>query len=104
MNSFVLSGISVSGMNVKESSLDRRHVVVSCTLSFNETSITTHALIDTEATGYAFMDKDFVSTHNIPTLEIKKLSQPSALAPLPHNPCHSHPCNVTHFLGSFPYE
>ena len=47
-------------------------MVVSCTLSYNETSIKTHALIDTGATGYAFMDKDFVSAHNIPTLELKK--------------------------------
>ena len=47
-------------------------MVVSCTLSYNETSINTHALIDTGATGYAFMDKDFVSTNNIPTLELKK--------------------------------
>ena len=71
-NSFVLSGISVSGINIEESSLDGRYMVVSCTLSFNETSITTHALIDTGATGYAFMDKDFISTHNIPTIELKK--------------------------------
>ena len=47
-------------------------MVVSCTLSYNEILINTHALIDTGATGYAFMDKDFVSTHNIPTLELKK--------------------------------
>ena len=31
------------------------------------------------------------------------VSQPSAPEPLPHNPCYSHPCHVTHFLGSFPY-
>ena len=47
-------------------------MVVSCTLSYNETSIKTHTIIDTGATGYAFMDKDFVSEHNIPTLELKK--------------------------------
>ena len=47
-------------------------MVVSCTLYFNEKSITTNALIDTRATGYRFMDKDFVSTYNIPTLELKK--------------------------------
>ena len=47
-------------------------MVVSCTLSYNETSIKTHALIDTGATGYEFKDKDFVSAHNIPTLELKK--------------------------------
>ena len=47
-------------------------MVVSCTLSYNETSINTHALIDTGATEYAFMDKNFVSTYNIPTLELKK--------------------------------
>ena len=47
-------------------------MVVSCTLSYNEKSIKTHALIDTGATGYAFMDKYFVSAYNIPTLELKK--------------------------------
>ena len=72
MGSFVLSGISVSGINVEESSLDRRYIVVLCTLSYNETSINTHAIIDAGATDYAIMDQDFVSTHNIPTLELKK--------------------------------
>ena len=47
-------------------------MVVSCTLSYNEISINSHALIDTGVTGYVFMDKDFVSTYNIPTLELKK--------------------------------
>ena len=72
LGSFVLSGIYVSGINVEESSLYGRHIVVSCTLSYNEMSINTHVLIDTGASGYAFMDKDFVSTLNIPTLELKK--------------------------------
>ena len=54
-----------------EASIDGRHIVVSCTLSHNETSTKTHALIYTVATGYEFMDKDFVSAHNIPTLELK---------------------------------
>ena len=47
-------------------------MVVSCTLSCNEKSINTHALIDTGATGYSFMDNDFVSANNIPTFELKK--------------------------------
>ena len=68
----MITGISVSGVNVEKLSSDGIQIVVSYTPSFNEISITTHSLIDTGATGYAFMDKDFVSTHNIPTLELKK--------------------------------
>ena len=47
-------------------------MVVSCKLSYNETSSNTPTLIDTRATGYAFIDNDLFRTHNIPTLELKK--------------------------------
>ena len=34
---------------------------------------------------------------------IARLLQPSSPVPLPYNPCHSHPCHVTHLIASFPY-
>ena len=51
--------------------MDGRHLVVSITLSFNGKSIVTPAFIDCGATGIAFIDKDFVSTHSIPTSPLK---------------------------------
>ena len=38
------------------------------------------------------------------TKNTSALSQPSSPIPLPYNPCHSHPCHVTHLLASFLYE
>ena len=43
------------------------------------------------------------SANDINTQLLAELSQPLAPEPLPHNPCHSHSCQVTHFLGSNPY-
>lgn len=39
--------------------LDGSHLVVLCTLSHDQTSVSTHALIDTRASGYAFIDETF---------------------------------------------
>lgn len=51
---------------MEESSLDGSHLVISCTLSNNENIIHTHALIDTGASGYAFIDENFARHHKIP--------------------------------------
>ena len=51
---------------VEESELDGNHLVITCKISVNDSSITSHALIDCGATGFAFIDKDFAATHDLP--------------------------------------
>ena len=46
--------------------MEGEHLVVSCILSFNGQTIATHALIDSGATGIAFIDKDFARHHQLP--------------------------------------
>jgi predicted aspartyl protease len=41
--------------------MDGNHLVVMCTLSLDSKEIPTHALIDCGATGYAFINQDFVN-------------------------------------------
>ena len=42
------------------------HMVVSCTLRQAQSRISALALIDSEASAYAFIDKSFVQHHNLP--------------------------------------
>ena len=56
-----------------EDQLDGKHTVVSCSLSFGDIRIQTHALIDCGATGYAFIDEEFACQHQIPRFPLKKL-------------------------------
>ena len=46
--------------------MEGEHLVVSCILSVNGQTIATHALIDSGATGIAFIDKNFAYHHQLP--------------------------------------
>ena len=70
--SFQLSSLSVK----KESSLEGKHLVVSCSLNFSDSPIQTHVLIDCGATRIAFVDEEFVRHHQLP---VKELKTPRAL-------------------------
>ena len=49
------------------------HLVVACQLACDSSSaISSHALIDNGATGFAFMDKDFAGHHQFPLIPLKK--------------------------------
>jgi hypothetical protein len=50
---------------IEEGSMDGNHLVMTCTLSLNNKEIPTHALIDCRATGYTFIDQDFVDHHQL---------------------------------------
>jgi len=52
--------------------MEGKHLVITCTLIVNNQEIPTHALIDSGATGMAFMDQDFVCHHQIPLQELKE--------------------------------
>jgi len=53
-------------LSVSEIAMEGEHLVVSCTLSVNGHTIATHALIDSGATGIAFINKNFARHHQLP--------------------------------------
>jgi predicted aspartyl protease len=56
---------------IEEGSMDRNHLIVTCTLSLNNKVIPTHALIDCGATGYVFIDQDFTDHHQLSPCPLK---------------------------------
>mgnify|MGYP003492337063 CR=1 FL=1 len=58
------SGLCVADVELQH--LEGKHLVVACTLSYSNASIRTYALIDSGATGFAFVDNDFARHHNLP--------------------------------------
>lgn len=59
LTQFAISVFSLSGVRVEDGSLDRKHSVSSCTLSFKNISLRTFTLVVTSATGFAFVNKNF---------------------------------------------
>jgi hypothetical protein len=53
---FGISPLSVSKVEVLKGSMNGKHLVITCTLTMNNQEISSHALIDYEATGIAFKD------------------------------------------------
>ena len=58
--------------DVKEESLDENHIVISTQIQDTSSLISTHALIDCGATGFAFIDEEFARDHNFPLFKLKK--------------------------------
>ena len=54
---------------IEEKELEGNNLVVACKVN---NSITSHALIHCGATGYAFVDKDFATTHAFPLYPLKQ--------------------------------
>ena len=53
-------------MELKEEELEGNHLVISCTINKNSpNNVPTHTLIDCSATGYAFIDNEFVHYHSL---------------------------------------
>lgn len=52
--------------------MDGNHLVVSCTLSNNDQTIQTHALIDTGASRFAFIDETFARQHKLHLTPLKQ--------------------------------
>ena len=63
-----VSRVSLSAV-IEERELEGSHLVVACKIN---DSISSHALIDCGATGYAFVDKDFATTHSLPLYPLKQ--------------------------------
>jgi len=54
--------------------MERKHLVITCTLIVNNQEISLNALIDCRATGIAFMNQDFARRHQIPLQELKEMT------------------------------
>lgn len=78
-------------MSVLENSLDDTHLVVSCTLSNQIKTISSHAPIDTGASGYAFIHKEFAHYHSV---DLFPLNTPCELEVIDGRPVASG--NITH--------
>jgi len=63
-----LSGLSLDNM---ENGVEANHLVIACTIVDNHNEIRSPALIDSGATGYAFIDKAFAERHNFPLFQLK---------------------------------
>ena len=68
---FGMLGVSVSKVEVLEGSMERKHLVITCTLTMNNPEIPRHARINCGATGSAFLDENFAPHHQILLQELK---------------------------------
>ena len=66
-----LSAFSLSSVAIREEELDGNHLVLEGELVCNEETISIHTLIDTGASGFAFINEDFVRRHDIKTQTLK---------------------------------
>jgi hypothetical protein len=78
--------LSIQYAEMKESSMESKHLVVNCLLKIEEKIIDIYALIDCEATAIAFIDKDFVRHHQ---LKEQKLIESSELEVIDRRPIES---------------
>ena len=58
--------------DMKEESLDKNHIVISTQIQDESSLISTHALLDCGATGFALIDDEFARGHNFPLFKLKK--------------------------------
>ena len=72
IGAFRISALSVMDVKLDENSLDGRHLVVTCSISFGDSVIQTYALIDCGATGFCFVDESFVRHHSLPRIPLNK--------------------------------
>jgi hypothetical protein len=86
------TGLSFADEGVNEETMDGNHLAITCQL-ICEKPILTHALIDNGATGYAFIDQDFVCHHHLPQLLLKK---PRRLEVIDGRPVSSG--KITHYI------
>jgi predicted aspartyl protease len=57
--------------SISERDLDGAHLIVECSLFYNKKEILTHSLIDSGASGFAFIDEKFARQHNLPMYSLK---------------------------------
>ena len=72
MGNLEVSAVSLTEVELTEDQLDGKHIVISCSLSFGDIHVQTHALIDCGASGYAFIDEGFALQYQILRFQLKK--------------------------------
>ena len=87
----VVSSVSFTEVELTKDQLDGKHIVISCSLSFGDIPVQTHALIDCDATGYTFVDEEFARQYQIPQFQLKK---PRTVKVIDGRPITSR--NITH--------
>ena len=66
---------SASKVEVLEGSMQRKHLVITCTFIMYNEEIPARTLIDSGATGIAFMDQDFFNHYQIPLHKLLEKGQ-----------------------------
>ena len=66
-----MSQFSVSIVEIAERSMERKPLVITCTLTSHDQVIQTHELIACGGTGLAFMDQDFAHHHQVALQQLK---------------------------------
>jgi hypothetical protein len=61
-----ISSTAIGDTAIEEGSMDGKHLIMMCDLSFNHKKIPTHALIDCRVIGYSFIDQTFTMYHKLP--------------------------------------
>ena len=72
MGNLRVSAVRLTEVELTEDQLDGKHIVISCSLSFGDIRVQTHALIDCGASGYAFRGEGFARQYQIPQIQLKK--------------------------------
>ena len=87
------SCLTLSSLSLDEmaNGIDGNHLVVVCNIIDNQVVIKTHTLIDSGATGYAFIDEDFTRRNNLPLYALK---EPRSLTVIDGRPISSD--DITH--------
>ena len=58
-----VSSVALQSTVLEEDMLDGDHIVVTIELKNNPFQVSSHALVDCGASGYAFVDEDFARDH-----------------------------------------
>jgi hypothetical protein len=75
IQSFGISCLSVSKVEVTEGSMEVKHLVITWTLTMNSQDMPTNALIECNAPYIAFMVQDFAHHDQIPLQELREKPQ-----------------------------
>ena len=70
-NPLTIGSCALSEKVLEERELEGDYLVVACQLTHDSSTISSHALIDNGASGFAFMDEDFARRHQIPLIPLK---------------------------------
>ena len=86
-----VSALALTDNHPKEAVLEGQHLVITCNITSQSPPVSTVALIDCGATGFAFVDEAFTRQHNLP---LHRLSSSRNLEVIDGRPIDSGP--ITH--------